>query len=201
MKRADRETSVTPPKAESRKPKAGVSPQAASREPPAGLLARRSALGRLAAAVGLAGVGAQAAIVLRSVAPNVSYDPPTRVKIGRSESFADGLTFVPDRRVFVVRDGKTFRAVSAVCTHLGCTVRPEALEEPDPTDPQRRRLVQTYTFACPCHGSRYRADGVNVSGPAPRPLAVYRLALSPDDGQLVVDLGDEVARTSVLTLP
>ncbi len=86
---------------------------------------RRSALARLAAAAGLAGIGAQAGIVLRSLVPNVSYDPPTIVKVGLPESFADGLTFVPDQRVFIARDGKTFRAVSAVCTHLGCTVRAE----------------------------------------------------------------------------
>jgi menaquinol-cytochrome c reductase iron-sulfur subunit len=158
-------------------------------------------LARLAAAAGLAGLGAQAGIVLRSLVPNVTYDPPTIVKVGHPESFADGLTFVPDRRVFIARDGKAFRAVSAICTHLGCTVRPEAVEEADPSDPARRRQVQTYTFACPCHGSRYRADGVNVSGPAPGPLAAYLLSLAPDDGQLVVDLGREVARTFALTLP
>ena len=162
---------------------------------------RRSVLGRLAAAAGLAGLAAQAGVVLRSLVPNVTYDPPTIVKVGRPESFADGLTFVPDRRVFIVRDGKKFRAVSAVCTHLGCTVRPEAIEEADPSDPERRRQLQTYAFACPCHGSRYRADGTPVSGPAPGPLAAYRLSLAPDDGQLVVDLGTEVARTAALTLP
>jgi menaquinol-cytochrome c reductase iron-sulfur subunit len=164
-------------------------------------LARRSVLARIAAAAGLAGLGAQAGIVLRSLVPNVTYDPPTIVKVGRPDSFADGLTFVPDRRVFIVRDGKAFRAVSAVCTHLGCTVRPEAIEEADPSDPERRRQVQTHTFACPCHGSRYRADGTPVSGPAPGPLAAYRLSLAPDDGQLVVDLGKEVARSFALTLP
>jgi cytochrome b6-f complex iron-sulfur subunit len=164
-------------------------------------LSRRSLVARLAAAAGLAAVGAQAWVFLRSFVPNVSYDPPTKTKIGRPESFADGLTFVPDRRVFVIRDGKNFRAVSAVCTHLGCTVRPESIEEADPTDPARRRLVQTYAFACPCHGSRYRADGTNLSGPAPRPLAAFQLALAADDGQLVVDVGREVPRTSSLLLP
>ncbi len=178
-------TRVAPPRAESREPKA---------------VPRRSVLARIAAAAGLAGIGAQTGIVVRSLVPNVTYDPPTTVKVGRPESFADGLTFVPDRRVFIVRDGKAFRAVSAVCTHLGCTVRPEAIEEADPSDPERRRL-QVYTFACPCHGSRYRADGTRVSGPAPGPLAAYRLSLAPDDGQLVVDVGTEVARTIALTLP
>ncbi len=165
------------------------------------LVTRRSLLTRLGAAAGVAGVGAQAAILVRSFVPNVSYDPPSTVKVGRPESFADGLTFLADHRVFIVRDSKTFRAVSAVCTHLGCTVRAEASEQPDPADPAGRRQVQVYQFTCPCHGSRYRADGSNVSGPAPRPLPAFRLALALDDGQLVVDLRDEVARGSTLALP
>jgi cytochrome b6-f complex iron-sulfur subunit len=164
-------------------------------------ITRRSILARLGVAAGVAAVGAQAAIVVRSFVPNVSYDPPSTVKVGRPESFADGLTFVPDRRVFIARNGKVFRAVSAVCSHLGCTVRPEAVEEPDPGDPDGRRQVQTYRFTCPCHGSRYRADGSSLSGPAPGPLAAYRLTLAPDDGQLVVDLRDEVERAFTLTLP
>jgi menaquinol-cytochrome c reductase iron-sulfur subunit len=158
-------------------------------------------LARVAAAAGVAGFGAQAAILVRSFVPNVTYDPPSTVKVGRPESFADGFTFLPDRRVFIARDGKAFRAVSAVCTHLGCTVRAEAVEEPDTTDPAGRRQLQVYQFSCPCHGSRYRADGSNLSGPAPRPLATFRLTLAPDDGQLVVDLRDEVPRASALTLP
>jgi len=164
-------------------------------------VSRRSILARLAAGAGLAGVGAQAAILLRSFVPNISYDAPTSVKVGLPETFADGLTFVSGARVFIARDGKQFRAISAICTHLGCTVRSEAVEESDPADPDRRRQVQTYYFNCPCHGSRYRADGTNVSGPAPRPLAAYRLSLAPDDGQIVVDLGVEIDRTAVLALP
>jgi hypothetical protein len=41
---------------------------------------------------------------------------------------------------------------------------------------------------------------VNSSGPAPRPLAWYRLSVAPDDGQLIVDLADEVDRDFRLTL-
>jgi cytochrome b6-f complex iron-sulfur subunit len=164
-------------------------------------ITRRTLLTRLGTAAGVAGIGAQAAILVRSFVPNVSYDPPSSVKVGPPESFADGLTFLADRRVFIVRDSKAFRALSAVCTHLGCTVRAEAIERPDPADQSGRRQVQVHQFSCPCHGSRYAADGSNLSGPAPRPLPAFRLALAPDDGQLVVDLRDEVAPASALTLP
>ena len=61
-------------------------------------------------------------------------------------------------------------------------------------------MTLTHQFSCPCHGSKYRGDGTNVAGPAPQPLAWYRLSMSTDDGQLVVDLADEVDRDFRLTL-
>jgi len=99
------------------------------------------------------------------------------------------------------RVGKRFKVMSAVCTHLGCTVRVEASLRADPSDPDTRRATQVFQLACPCHGSRYREDGSNISGPAPRPLPAYRLTLAPDDGQLVVDLDDEIAPDVELTVP
>jgi menaquinol-cytochrome c reductase iron-sulfur subunit len=46
----------------------------------------------------------------------------------------------------------------------------------------------------------YRGDGSNVSGPAPKPLAWYQLSVAPGDGQLVVDLAQEVGREFRLTV-
>ncbi|MBP7571952.1 MAG: Rieske 2Fe-2S domain-containing protein, partial [Acidobacteria bacterium] len=63
-----------------------------------------------------------------------------------------------------------------------------------------RPVRLTHRYLCPCHVSRYRGDGQNLSGPAPRPLAWYRLTVAPDDGQLVVDLADEVDRDFRLTV-
>ena len=48
------------------------------------------------------------------------------------------------------------------CTHLRCRVAP----------------VEGGGFSCPCHASRYDAEGRPVSGPAPRPLARPRLVSS-----------------------
>jgi menaquinol-cytochrome c reductase iron-sulfur subunit len=163
--------------------------------------ARRSVLVRLGTAAGAAALAVQGGIVLRSLVANVSYDTPSRVKVGLPGSFSDGLTLVPATRVFVSRRGKRFKVISAVCTHLGCTVRVEASLKADPSDPDTRRATQVFQLACPCHGSRYQEDGSNISGPAPRPLPAYRLTLAPDDGQLVVDLDDEIAPDVELTVP
>ena len=161
---------------------------------------RRDFLVKLGLGAGVVGVGLQAVASLRSLVPNVSYDPPTVVKLGLPQDYPDGLKFLPDERLFVFREGKTFHAISAVCTHLGCTVRAEALPQPETVQADGKSVRLTHRYLCPCHGSKYRGDGQNVSGPAPKPLAWYRLTVATDDGQLVVDLADEVDRDFRLTL-
>jgi menaquinol-cytochrome c reductase iron-sulfur subunit len=161
---------------------------------------RRDFLMKLGLGAGVAGIGAQAAASLRSLVPNVSYDAPTTVKLGPPAEFPDGLKFLPDERLFVFREGNTLHAMSAVCTHLGCTVRAEALSQPQTMTVEGSSLRVTHRFLCPCHGSTYSGDGGNVAGPAPRPLTWYHLEIAPDDGQLVVDLAREVERSFRLTL-
>ncbi|HSZ15653.1 MAG TPA: Rieske (2Fe-2S) protein [Terracidiphilus sp.] len=54
-------------------------------------------------------------------------------------------------------------ALTAVCTHLGCTVQYE---------PQADRIH------CGCHGGVYNAyTGANVSGPPPKPLKLFKVAV------------------------
>jgi cytochrome b6-f complex iron-sulfur subunit len=72
---------------------------------------------------------------------------------------------------------------SQSCPHLGCAVP----------------WCQTSQwFECPCHGSRYNRYGEWTGGPAPRGLDRYSSFID-DDGQFVVDLGNELtgpARTA-----
>jgi cytochrome b6-f complex iron-sulfur subunit len=161
---------------------------------------RRDFLLKLGTGAGIVALTAQAAASLRSLVPNVSYDSPTTVRLGPPTDFPDGIKFLPDERLYVFRQGNTFHAVSAVCTHLGCTVRAEALSNAQTTTVGGTELRLTHRFLCPCHGSEYKGDGSNVSGPAPKPLAWYRLSVAPDDGQLIVDLADEVGTDFRLTL-
>ncbi|MBP7147838.1 MAG: Rieske (2Fe-2S) protein [Acidobacteria bacterium] len=161
---------------------------------------RREFLIKLGVGGGVAALAGQAAASLRSLVPNVSYDAPTTVKLGPPAEFPDGLKYLPVERLFVFREGNTFHAISAVCTHLGCTVRAEALPAPETAEVEGAPLKLTHRFQCPCHGSKYTGDGTNVAGPAPRPLAWYDLSLAEDDGQLVVDLAKEVDRSFRLTI-
>jgi cytochrome b6-f complex iron-sulfur subunit len=161
---------------------------------------RREFLLRLGTGAGVVALAYQGLASLRSLVPNVSYDAPTTVKIGNPVDFPDGLKFLPDLRLFVFREGKVFHAISAVCTHLGCTVRAEALSQPQTVTVEGQPLRVTHRFSCPCHGSRYAGDGSNVAGPAPRPLVWYHLSLAPDDGQLLADLAKEVGHEFRLTL-
>jgi cytochrome b6-f complex iron-sulfur subunit len=161
---------------------------------------RREFLIQLGTGAGIAAIGYQAVASLRSLVPNVSYDAPTTVKLGSPAEFPEGLKFLPDERLFVFREGNTFHAISAVCTHLGCTVRAETLTQPEMRSVEGQTLRLTHRFVCPCHGSKYEGDGTNVSGPAPRALAWYHLSLATDDGQLVVDLAQEVDQEFRLTL-
>jgi cytochrome b6-f complex iron-sulfur subunit len=161
---------------------------------------RREFLLRLGTTAGVAAIGYQGVAAVRSLVPNVSYDAPTTVKVGMPTEFPEGLKFLPDLRLFVFRQGNVFHAISAVCTHLGCTVRAEALPSPEMRSVDGKELKLTHRFQCPCHGSRYAGDGTNISGPAPKPLAWYHLEIAADDGQLVADLARQVDRDFRLSL-
>lgn len=59
-----------------------------------------------------------------------------------------------------------YKAMSAVCTHLSCTVqyRPDMRE-----------------VWCACHNGTYNLDGRNISGPPPRPLEAFDVQVRGDE--------------------
>lgn len=155
---------------------------------------RRSFLARLTGAV--VGVGALLTTwpFVRSLFPNVLYEPPRKFPVGLPEAFQVGVTFLDAQRVFLFRTATGFRAVSGVCSHLGCTVKYAPYNTPREETVRGLTYESSGEFLCPCHGSKFRGEGTNYSGPAPRPLQSFHLEISPADGQLVVDLGREVDR-------
>jgi cytochrome b6-f complex iron-sulfur subunit len=60
----------------------------------------------------------------------------------------------------------TLVALSAICTHLTCTVRYDG---------------ETGTLFCPCHNGRFDLNGNVLSGPPPRPLETYAVEISGPD--------------------
>lgn len=147
----------------------------------------------------LSGIAGLCYAMMRPLVPDVLYEQARRFKAGAPDSFPEGATFLEDQRVFVFRRDKTFHAISAVCTHLGCTVKMVNLNQPKTVQIGGKPVEVHYEFACPCHGSKYYGDGTNYAGPAPKPLEWYKLAVSPDDGALVVDLSEPVDKNFRLT--
>ena len=163
-------------------------------------LSRRKLIRRVGIGATLLAMGGQAYAVLRSLVPNVLYEDPKRFKVGTLDQFGEGARFIEDKRVFIFREKNTLHCISATCTHLGCTVKMQRLNQPKRVSAGGREIEEQVEFACPCHGSKYYGDGTNYSGPAPRPLDHYKLEVAPEDGQLVVDTSETVNQDFRLTV-
>lgn len=93
-----------------------------------------------------------------------TYTPSQRqVILGRPDEFAQGLTPLPLYQAWLVRTPEGFFALRSVCPHLGCPPEWKAQEQ---------------TFVCPCHGSRFSAEGRLRQGPALRALDRYQIYLT-----------------------
>ena len=122
------------------------------------------------AAATAAGTGA----MVRFMMPTVLYEPPQEFKVGFPNEFSVGSVderFKASYGVWIVREPTGFYALSTTCTHLGCTPNWLSADE---------------KFKCPCHGSGFIRTGINVEGPAPRPLERFKITLA-EDGQILID--------------
>lgn len=107
--------------------------------------------------------------MLRLPKAAVVASPSKRFRVTLPEALAPGEAYVPPgRSVALFRDAQGVWAISTVCTHLGCIVRPSA-----------------EGFECPCHGSRFAPDGAVRKGPAPKPLPWIKVTRA--GGQWLVD--------------
>ncbi|MFC2080027.1 ubiquinol-cytochrome c reductase iron-sulfur subunit [Bacteroidota bacterium] len=143
---------------------------------------RRDFLRRLALTLASIGGAIAGISYLRQLSPKV-IGKVRRVKVGRVSDFpVDTYTFLEEHKIFVYRDHESMKAVSAVCTHLGCAI-------------QRT----TEGFECPCHGSCYNDEGRVLSGPAPRALAWYSMEKMPD-GTIIVDMDEQTTNDTKFSI-
>jgi len=130
---------------------------------------------------GLAGLfGAIFYPVIRYLVPPARGEPGARSVTLDPE---DPAQVDPETRVFALGNqpgilvrgpGGEWKAFSATCTHLSCTVRYKA---------------DTKQIWCPCHNGFFDLNGRNLPGsPPPRPLEEYRVSVR-DDGTVVVRKG------------
>ncbi len=68
--------------------------------------------------------------------------------------------------LLILTAGGEYRAMSATCTHLACTVQ---------------YRVDTQHVWCACHNGVYDLTGRNASGPPPRPLDLFEVQVRGDE--------------------
>jgi len=123
--------------------------------------------GLAAAAAGLAGVGYEIDEEQRRLrqphslvtGPGRWYDIAAvdEVPHGQMKAFTAGGV-----SGYLLNDSGDLRAISAICTHMGCRLKP---------------LKGALELRCLCHGSRFDAAGRVLSGIAPDPLPQIALRL------------------------
>lgn len=146
---------------------------------------RALCLGALAAGLSLACGGGSGGSATFAPAPSTSGTLTTSDTRAALLAAPDGTT--RDYRnlgsFLLIKDGGGIYAMTAVCTHLGCTVGL----------PSGGRIV------CPCHGSEYDLGGGNLVGPAPSPLVHFQVAEASPGGFLTVNTGRTVSASTRLT--
>jgi len=109
-----------------------------------------------------------------------SMCPSTAKDTGKMPSaFAAGKpVYLASAFAFVVRDAGGLYALTAVCTHQGCTC-----------------TASGNGFYCPCHGATFDLSGNVTLGPARLPLKHYALCIT-GNGTVAIDTKTTVAAST-----
>ncbi|MBL8078824.1 MAG: ubiquinol-cytochrome c reductase iron-sulfur subunit [Anaerolineales bacterium] len=119
----------------------------------------------LLTASGLLGFGA----LFRFLGYQTEPLPQTEFDLGPASNYPiDSRTLLSKIPALLLHTDEGFSALSLVCTHLGCTVEPKESG-----------------FTCPCHGSKYDAEGSVLNGPAQKKLNALRVEVTTD-GNLIL---------------
>lgn len=128
----------------------------------------------------LLGLGA-AGFGIMTIYPVISFLKPPKqreievssVSAGSAEDFNSGdskiIRFGKEPVIVIKDEENNFKAFSATCTHLDCTVQYKKEEK---------------IIWCACHNGKYDLQGRNIAGPPPRPLDKYIVMLK--DNELLV---------------
>jgi len=128
----------------------------------------------------LLGLGA-AGFGIITIYPIISFLKPPKqreievssVSAGPADSFKTGdfkiIRFGKGPVIVIKDEENNFKAFSATCTHLDCTVQ---------------YIKEEKIIWCACHNGKYDLQGRNISGPPPRPLEKYIVMLK--DKELIV---------------
>jgi cytochrome b6-f complex iron-sulfur subunit len=104
------------------------------------------------------------------IPPPVPLDAQLKVQVATIDELkpnsAKSFRFLDKAAVLIRLPDGDYEALSAKCTHLGCTV---AFQQPEDI------------FYCNCHGSEFNIDGKVLKGPAPLPLSQYVVSISGND--------------------
>lgn len=122
--------------------------------------------------------GAMCVSVLYPVTRYISPPDVPEAQTSRAVAAREGELKANEGRVFrfggqpgilVRTESNEYKAFSATCTHLNCTVQ------------YRGDLKSIW---CACHNGLYDLMGKNVGGPPPRPLEEYKVNVA--DGEVIV---------------
>ena len=98
------------------------------------------------------------------------------INVGAPEGFPeDAVRYFSNGRMYLVRVEGELLALFQKCPHLGCRVP---------------YCETSARFECPCHGSVFNRKGEYITGPAPRGMDSFPLAI--EEGAVLVDTGTVV---------